>query len=266
MNYNELSDHKKQELINQEYIINNNSLQNIAQKYNTYANKIRRDAIKFGITLRDKSEAQKNALNTGIHKHPTKGTTRSSETKTKIGVALVHSWEALSDNELQDRKNIAKQNWDKKSQNDKENMLIKANKAVRQASKDGSKLEKFIAEHLIKDGYKIDFHKEQMLSNTKLQIDIFIPTMNVAIEVDGPSHFAPVWGDDVLNRNISYDNKKTGLIIGKGLVLIRIKQTKDFSKSRALFIYRDLKNILDQINTKFPDMGNRNILIGDENG
>ena len=263
MNYNDLSDQKKQDLIIEEYINNNNSLQNIAHKYNTYANKIRRDAIKFGIALRDKSEAQKNALNTGVHKHPTKGTTRPDDTKTKIGVSLVHSWEQLSDNELENRKNTAKKNWEKKSKNDKENMLTKANKAVRQASKDGSKLEKFISQCLIKDNHKIEFHKEQLLANTKLQIDIFLPTMNVAIEVDGPSHFAPVWGDDVLNRNISYDNKKTGLIIGKGLVLIRIKQTKDFSKSRALLIYQELKIILDKIQIKFPPINQRTIEIGD---
>jgi very-short-patch-repair endonuclease len=263
MNYNDLSDQKKQDLIIEEYINNNNSLQNIAHKYNTYANKIRRDAIKFGIALRDKSEAQKNALNTGVHKHPTKGTTRPDDTKTKIGVSLVHSWEQLSDNELENRKNTAKKNWEKKSKNDKENMLTKANKAVRQASKDGSKLEKFISQCLIKDNHKIEFHKEQLLANTKLQIDIFLPTMNVAIEVDGPSHFAPVWGDDVLNRNISYDNKKTGLIIGKGLVLIRIKQTKDFSKSRALLIYQELKTILDNIQIKFPPINQRTIEIGD---
>jgi very-short-patch-repair endonuclease len=263
MNYNDLSDQKKQDLIIEEYINNNNSLQNIAHKYNTYANKIRRDAIKFGIALRDKSEAQKNALNTGVHKHPTKGTTRPDDTKTKIGVSLVHSWEQLSDNELENRKNTAKKNWEKKSKNDKENMLTKANKAVRQASKDGSKLEKFISQCLIKDNHKIEFHKEQLLANTKLQIDIFLPTMNVAIEVDGPSHFAPVWGDDVFNRNISYDNKKTGLIIGKGLVLIRIKQTKDFSKSRALLIYQELKTILDNIQIKFPPINQRTIEIGD---
>jgi hypothetical protein len=66
-----------------------------------------------------------------------------------------------------------------------------------------------------------------------------------------------------LNRNISYDNKKTGLIIGKGLVLIRIKQTKDFSKSRALLIYQELKTILDNIQIKFPPINQRTIEIGD---
>lgn len=263
MKYENMTDSDKKKIIHTEYIDNNISLKNIAIKYDTYANKIRRDAIKFGISLRDKSEAQKNALNSGVHKHPTKGTKRSLSTKNKIGISLVESWNNLSETEIINRKQTAKKLWDKKSKNDKENMLTKANKAVRQASKDGSKLEKFLSECLIKDGYKIEFHKEQMLLNTKLQIDIFLPTMNVAIEVDGPSHFAPVWGDDALKRNINYDNKKTGLILGKGLVLIRIKQSKDFSKSRALLIYQDLKQHLDQINIRFPNIDNRTIQIGE---
>jgi very-short-patch-repair endonuclease len=74
--------------------------------------------------------------------------------------------------------------------------------------------------------------------------------MNIAIEVDGPSHFEPVWGDDSLKRNKKYDSKKEGLIIGKGWHLIRIKQTKDFSKSRADRLYTELLQAIGQINGK----------------
>jgi very-short-patch-repair endonuclease len=106
---------------------------------------------------------------------------------------------------------------------------------------------KYEENYLLKNGYKTDFHKEHILSNTKLQIDLFLPTMNIAIEVDGPSHFLPVWGDDVLLKNQKYDKKKTGLIIGKGLSLIRIKQTRDFSKSRADLIVIKLLAAIESV-------------------
>jgi very-short-patch-repair endonuclease len=109
----------------------------------------------------------------------------------------------------------------------------------------------------------VDFHKEQTLSNTKLQIDIFIPSLNVAIEIDGPSHFLPVWGDDTLQKNIKYDNKKTGLVLGKGCALIRIKQTRDFSNARAEILWEKLSEILSSIKTKFPNPQDRLINIGD---
>ena len=264
MKYNELSDKQKKDLLIQEYEKNKKSFQDIAATCDTYANKIRRDAIKYKIKIRDKSQAQKNALKTGKASHPTEGKERSETVKNKIGLSVMTSWENLDDQTLQQRKEKARQNWENLSDDTKENILREANIAVREASKSGSKLEKYLFNRLLKDGYRVDFHKEQSLLNTKLQIDLFLPTLNVAIEVDGPSHFKPVWGQDNLKRNKGYDNKKTGLILGKGLVLIRIKQTKDFSKARAETIYNALHQHIKDISNKFPDKDNRNLTIGDQ--
>lgn len=262
--YQELSDQEKSNTIKNLYEIENRSFKEIADMLGTYANKIRRDAIKYKINIRDKSEAQKNALSSGKHSHPTKGKKRSEETKQKIGEAVLKSWENLPDSDLHKRKLKAKQNWENLTDDEKKLMQQKANEAVRVSSKQGSKLEKFLMAELIRDGYKIQFHHEQALANTKLQIDILIPSINVAIEVDGPSHFAPVWGDDSLQKNIKYDQKKTGLILGKGLVLIRIKQTMDYSNSRSKLIYNKLKLLLDSISKQFPSIDNRNFLIEDK--
>jgi len=263
MNYNNLSDQQKKELLQKEYEVHNKSFKDIADSYNTYANKVRRDAIKFNINIKNKSEAQTNALKAGRSKHPTKGKARSDKVKQQIGNGVMRSWEKLDKKTIEARKEKARQNWNNLSEDSKEYILQQANSAVREASKKGSKLELFLLDNLLKDGYKVDFHKEQILSNTKLQIDLFLPTLNVAIEVDGLSHFEPVWGQQTLNRNKTYDNKKTGLIIGKGLVLIRIKQLKDFSPSRANKIYNELVDVLDKIIKKYPEPDNRTITIGD---
>lgn len=247
--YKDLSDTDKKSLIQDLYELKNKSFKDIADQVGTYANKIRRDAIKFKINIRDKSEAQKNALSTGKHKHPTKGKQRPEDTKQKIGNAVLKSWSELDEKDLNIRKQKARDNWQNLSEDDRMFIQKKANDAVRVASKVGSKLEKFLFNALIKDGYKVQFHEEQILSNTKLQIDLLIPHLNLAIEIDGPSHFAPIWGSDTLSKNIKYDQKKEGLIIGKGLKLIRIKQTKDYSKSRAVLVYDKLKTIIAQISS-----------------
>lgn len=262
--YDNLSDGEKYKLIKKEYEDGLNSFAEIAKAHGTYPNKIRRDAIKLKIKIRDKSEAQKTALKVGRHKHPTKGTQRSESTKQKIGEGLLNAWDNISESELDNRRKKARDNWNKLSDDDKANIIHKANLAVRKSSDEGSKLEKFLLAELLNDGFRVDFHKEQFLVTTKLQIDLFLPTMNVAIEVDGPSHFEPIWGEDTLKKNIKYDNKKSGLITGKGLVLIRIKQNKDFSNARAALIYQKLKIELDKIKIKFPEPDNRHIEIGDE--
>jgi len=242
--YNEMCEAQKQKAITEMYIDDKLSFADIAKKLHTYANKIRRDAIKFKIKIRDKSEAQTNALTSGKHTHPTKGKKRSEDTKSKIGNAVMKAWNELSDAELNKRKENSREKWQNLDEDTKTNILRMANKAVRVSSKEGSKLEKYLLNELLAHGFMVEFHKEQTLSNTKLQIDLFLPTINLAIEVDGPSHFEPVWGDDSLKRNKKYDSKKEGLIIGRGWNLIRIKQVKDFSKSRAKVIFEQL---LDQI-------------------
>jgi very-short-patch-repair endonuclease len=178
-------------------------------------------------------------------------------------MGVLKTWDDLDAKSLQERKNKSKEAWDKMDEESKKNMVKLANDAVRLTSKIGSKLEKFIFDSLLQDGYKAEFHKEQSLLNTKLQIDLFLPSMNTAIEIDGPSHFLPVWGEEALAKNISYDQKKQGLILGKGLALIRIKQTKDFSKTRSQLIYSKLKVIIDDIQKSFPQPDNRTFVIED---
>jgi very-short-patch-repair endonuclease len=263
MKYNDLSEKQKKDLLYQEYQDNQNSFRDIADKYDTYANKIRRDAIKFKISIRDKSEAQKNALSSGKIAHPTKGKPRSQDVKDKIGDGVMEAWETLDSKTKKKRQEKARQNWENLPEDVKKEILQQANSAVRHASKHGSKLEDFLLKQLLGDGYKVDFHKEQSLLNTKLQIDLFLPTLNIAIEVDGPSHFEPVWGDEALKRNKGYDNKKTGLILGKGLVLIRVKQKKDFSKARARVLYNTLHKAIEAVKNKFPDIDHRYIELGD---
>lgn len=243
-NYDNLNESQKKDILESLYVKERKSFQDIAELYQTYPNKVRRDAKKFKITIRNKSEAQKNALKNGTHKHPTKGHERSKNTKDKIGKSVMKSWDNLSDKELKARKKKSKQNWESMDEEAKKHILQLANKATRESSKTGSKLEKFLLNKLIGAGYSVDFHKEQVLSNTKLQIDLFIPTIDLAIEVDGPSHFSPIWGKEVLDRNKKYDEKKNGLLIGKGLRLLRIKQKKDFSNARANMIYEKVLDII----------------------
>lgn len=242
--YDKLTEIDKKQVISESYLNKKMSFGDIAEQYDTYPNKIRRDAKKFKIPIRNKSTAQKNALSSGKHKHPTKGISRSEEIKQKIGNGVMQSWEGLSAKQLEKRKEKSKKNWEKLSQEEKENIVKAANDAARMSSKTGSKLEKFLLNELIKGGFNVDFHKEQILSNTKLQIDLFLPTINLAIEVDGPSHFLPIWGEDSLKKNQKYDEKKNGLIIGKGMKLVRIKQSHDFSQARSILIYNKLLDII----------------------
>ena len=219
--------------------------------------KIRRILRKNGIALRSKSEAQKNALKKGRASHPTKGKTQSDATRRKISDSQGMVWDDMSDEERQKRSDNGKDAWNKKSEEEKNQLIRKAQDAIRESSKIGSKMERFLLQRLTEEGLRVDFHKDHWLRNQQLQVDLFIPALRTAIEVDGPSHFKPVWGMDNLIKNQRADRQKTGLILESGLVMIRIKQERKLSQRYKREVEHDLFELLNSIRDKYPKENER---------
>jgi len=92
---------------------------------------------------------------------------------------------------------------------------------------------------------------------------MFVPELSVAIEIDGPSHFLPVWGQEALEKTQKSDRQKSGLVLSSGLILIRIKHTKGLSEKYKRETLVSLKNELDKLKRKFPSKNERLILIGE---
>ena len=107
----------------------------------------------------------------------------------------------------------------------------------------------------------MQFHREHVLRNNRLEIDLYVTDLQTAIEVDGPSHFEPVWGEENLIRNQRSDKQKTGLIISQGMVLIRIRQDKRISQRYFRNILNKLVAELEKIKTNFPEKDKRYIEI-----
>ena len=104
---------------------------------------------------------------------------------------------------------------------------------------------------------RVEFHKDHWLKNQNLQVDLFIPELRTAIEVDGPSHFKPVWGMENLIKNQRSDQQKTGLILGSGLVMVRIRQDKKLSQRYQREIIKRLFEVLDRVKEKYPEENER---------
>lgn len=260
--YSSLSPENKKQLLESLYIGEMKSDVEIGEIIGTYSNKIRRDRLKLGIPTRTPTEAQKLALSKGRAKHPTEGKVRTEEEKRKIGEAISESWANIDDEERQRRSEIGKKSWEDKSEDDKKETLQRAVKAIRETSKTGSNLEKFLLSGLISAGYKVQFHKEHFVRNERLQVDLLLPEFNIAIEVDGPSHQKPVWGEVNFQRNQKADKQKTGLLIGQGLTLVRVKQSGNLSNVKKR---RYLKELLETIEKIKNSASSKEIIIGDTN-
>jgi very-short-patch-repair endonuclease len=230
------------------YVDKEQSIQQIAAEYNTYPNKIRRKLVKAGVKMRDKSEAQKLALAKGVSVHPTEGKGHSDKTKLKISEKSAEVWANLSSKELEERKDVLRESFLSRPKKDREAMQRKAASAVSESSRNGSKVELFLLEELPKNGYNILFHKKGLVANTELEPDLAIPNLRTVIEIDGPAHFFPIWGQEALDKRIKSDNEKNGLFLAKGWHVLRIKhlcKTFTAKKQRTLLaeVIKELKKI-----------------------
>ena len=104
---------------------------------------------------------------------------------------------------------------------------------------------------------RVEFHKEQWLQNQNLQVDLYLPEYRAVIEVDGPSHFKPVWGQENLEKNIKADQQKSGLVLSSGLVMIRIKQNQSLTQRFMRNTLENLLNLLDKIKNDYPKESER---------
>lgn len=235
----------------------------IANDLDTYANKIRRILIKHGVELKDKSQAQKNAIQNGKSELPTKrGNKRTKEEKIKISKGLKKMWERMSENTYQEYVKRGRERWNSMSENEKKQMSESAIKAIRIAGKEGSKLEKFLFSELTKNGHVVEFHKKNLIANQNLEIDMYIPAFKTIIEIDGPSHFLPIWGEEKLQKQIKADSVKTGLILSKGFVIIRVKSMKDkVSLASQEKLKKTILKIFSNFEDFFPDTNQRYIEV-----
>ena len=178
-------------------------------------------------------------------------------TKLKISETQGEVWDNLNKKQRAYRSEIGKKSWEKKSEEEKAAIIKRAQDSVREASKKGSKLERFLLEELTSMNFGVEFHKEHWLRNQRLQVDLFIPSHLTAIEIDGPSHFKPVWGHENLEKNKRSDREKTALILSEGLALIRIKQEKRLSQRYMRHILSRLLKQLAEIKEFYPNENER---------
>ena len=247
------------ELLVRAYKREKRSTYDIAEELNTYPNKILRALKYLNINMRSKSSAQSNAIKQGTHTHPTKGKVRTEESKIKISEGMAKHWKDMEEEEREERSKKARQQWEAMSESDKENLRKKAAEAVLKASREGSKIEKFLFNSLTNSGYSVLFHKKGLIDD-KFELDLFIPELKVAIEIDGPAHFFPIWGEEALQKNIRSDIQKSGLILGAGFVMIRVKNiSKSLSKKSQRDTLNTVLSALQDVEKKFPAKKDRYI-------
>jgi very-short-patch-repair endonuclease len=224
----------------------------LAKELNTYPKKIERILKKNGHALRSRSESQSLAIKNGRAKHPTKGQKRTKEEKLKISMGVEKAWQEMSDESRAKFCESAKQRWDKMDPQKKREMQEKAGRALRLACLEGSKQEKFLKQKLEELGYEVQMHKKGLIEGN-FEIDLLLPELNTIIEVDGPQHFLPLFGEEKLAETIKLDSIKNGLLISKGFCVIRVKYLcRNMNQSVERKLWELVSKQVEKVQDKFP--------------
>ena len=239
----------------------------IAQEMGTNETKVRR-ALKFlGVQIRKYAEAQSVAISQGVAKHPTKGKKLSKETINNISAKRSQAWIDLSEEDKQKFRDAKKEQWNNMTESAKQELRSAAYAAIRESAEIGSKTERYVSAALEEEGYGVIIHARNLIQSQALEVDMFVPDLKTAVEIDGPSHFEPVWGSDKLKKQQSSDTAKQGLLLNNGYVLIRvIQRDKSMSIKRMKDVYELILLELRKIEEDFPPIGQRLIEIEIKDG
>jgi very-short-patch-repair endonuclease len=202
--------------------------------------------------LPDKSEGQKRSLKSGRMKPPMLGKKHNADTKNKISQTRHDSWEEQKiSHDYQNLVQKYKTGFHSRSKEDLAEMHKKAARAIYDTKKSGSKLERFLMQKLRDSGYSPQFHVKQAVIQEDLEVDIFLPEIMVALEVDGVTHDENIYGEDHLARRRLADSKKNGLLITNGFTVIRISNkvrhvTNYFLNTTWNALEKQLKQLQDE--------------------
>lgn len=224
------------------YFDENMSISEIAKHYNTYPKQIERELKRGGYELRNRSSAQKIRLDMGKAPHPTEGKEMSEETKIKISDKLHEAWKNFSDEEIERRRELARENLNNRP--DKDRMTKLGQEAIKKAAIDGSALEKYIAQGLNNEGFYTLVHQKHIIQNKKMHLDILLPKDGIAIEIDGPAHHSELWEEHDVAKVKARDSSKDGLLLLNGYNVIRVKQDQTISNH---FKRNCLKKVLETV-------------------
>lgn len=233
-----------------DYVDGGKSTSEIAKPIGCNPNVIRRILIKHNITLRTKSEAQSAYL--ADNPHPMKGVKLTEEQKKQRSLDLERYYSKLTKKEKDaidaKKAEINRKNWNKDKASNKKIKIRKMHVAKRMTTKSGSRFENMLIDYIRDQGYNVFHRTKQYSGDGKTEIDICLPSEKVAIEVDGPTHFANVFGSKILSDVKKRDNKKNQTLINGGFTVIRVRNPKN--KTSRMAVRKTFKKITDIMEKK----------------
>lgn len=122
-----------------------------------------------------------------------------------------------------------------------------------------SQIELFVEENLVKDfpDIKFKFNDKDMIGS---ELDVYIPELKIAIEINGIVHYEPIYGEDKLIKTQIRDKQKMISCYEQDIELVVIPLGKrGLTRNQMKEIYTEITNIISK------NKGRRKCAVGELN-
>lgn len=102
-----------------------------------------------------------------------------------------------------------------------------------------SKLEKYLEERIRQEFPDIEF-ETNCRSVIGYELDFYFPTLKLAVEVNGPIHYQPIYSDVRFERTKAIDIEKQNQCVSCGVTLVVVPNLKPFSPALGERVLRAL--------------------------
>lgn len=115
-----------------------------------------------------------------------------------------------------------------------------------------SKFEKWMQVRVTEEfpGLEVHFNKKDTIES---ELDIYIPSLKLAFEAQGPTHYLPIYGDERLAAEQKNDQEKRDICKAKGIELIEVDISKVKTFTRSLPFMMAVSKILDTIRERLKE-------------
>lgn len=115
-----------------------------------------------------------------------------------------------------------------------------------------SKLEAYLENKLIETFPDIDFHFNRS-DTINSELDIYIPSLKLAFELNGIFHYEPIFGEKKLSQIQNNDNRKYQACLEKGIELCTIDSSgQKYFKESTSIKYLDIIKLIINKKYRYP--------------
>ncbi len=240
------------------------TIRDIAEKISSTYSVVRRILLNAGVSLRSISQAREVSLEKGKSKMPAFTKKHTEETKKAISDKVSKFWE--DPEKLKSHSKQAAERWHAVDDTQREEFLSKAWLGMRKAAEEGSRIERDLLSFFSSKYQRVSAHvplqeivlhvsEEHQKTHVDLLIrDDFFASLGFSgcvVEVDGPTHFEPIWGEENLTKTQKTDIHKNTVLSKANFLIVRVRcPWRSYSKKRSRLIQEYLAGFF----SSYPDV------------